>query len=152
MIKTKDVVEAALMPELLYSVAVQSLNDTDAQIIIDKLKGDVLLYRDVLPNDHAKKTFDRFLDRTATEITDTFFSKETNQWDSVGMFSAFLQLASDLAEAEKLKVTADLAFCIRTLSTLLEDQHGDVWDGMVKAAGKRSRRTLKLLQSKGYFQ
>lgn len=151
MIETIDVVEAAILPELFYSVAVSSLKDDDAKIIIEKLRDDVLLYRSVLP-EHAKGTFDRHLDKTATKITDTFYNAQTKQWDGVAMFSTFLELASHLSEKGDLKITDGFAHCVRVISEKMHEQHYETWEGMMIVAKKRANRVLTILQSRGYFK
>lgn len=114
-IETRAVVEAALIPELLFSVSEQSLGDDDAKQVLNALTRDVNRYKDVLPK-HAKLTFDRHVDKTCNEILKSMFDKQRGGWDAVSCFSVLLELCSRLAEQGKLRVTDDLSFAVRTIS------------------------------------
>lgn len=149
-IETLEAVEAALMPELLFSVSEKSLKDDDAQKVLDALKRDVELYKGVLPKD-KRGTFDRYLDKTCNEILMSLYDKKKDGWDAISCYSAFVELCSRLAEEGKLKVTEDLAFAVRTITQLMEEQHGSTWNGMLKAAGKRSGKILTIMHRRKYF-
>lgn len=149
-IETRAVVEAALLPELFFSVAEKSLKDDDAKTVIDKLKDDVLLYKSVL-SVQAQDTFDRFVDKTCNEVLLSLYDKQRDGWDAVTCFSTFLEVTSRLAEKGQLKITDDFAFAVRTISEKMAEQHGDVWNGMLKAAGKRSDKVMNIFNKRGYY-
>lgn len=149
--KTAEVVEAALIPELLWSVAVESLKEGESEKVISALKEDVSMYRSVLPV-HAQSTFDRYLNRTATEVTDLFYNKQTKEWDAVSMFSTFIELALTLQSKNKLKVSDNLQNAVGAITEKMYEQHEKTWEGMMKSSSKRAAKVLQHLNNRGYFK
>lgn len=155
--KTAEVVEAALMPDLLYRVTSKTFKngpkakDTfNAELINEALHRDVLRYRDLLSKS-AQDTFDRYLERTAVKLMDKLKNTKQGNWDTVSVLSTLLELCKIFDKQECMKVTEDLQYAVFHTYKLLDTQHGKAWDGMQKAARKRARKLLKIMQEAGYY-
>ena len=79
------------------------------------------------------------------------YDKQRGGWDAISCFSTMVELCSKLAEDGKLKVTDDLAFAVRTITHHMAEQHGNVWQGMMKAAGKRADKVMNIFNKRGYY-